>query len=186
MVTKYSKDTEKANNSFFTSPLFIVSRSAICLALLVLAVPRVNSKTASQSPSLVVEAKESIEQPRVETERQRIDRLILESSQLYFSKENEKQAELTLHCLIDKESKYNTNKGHGDGGLAGGPMQFHEDTYQRMRKHMMKNGYVNWKGTRYNLQDSIMTTAYALSEGWGTEWGPILRGECKNVRGGAQ
>lgn len=86
-----------------------------------------------------------------------------------------------LHCLLTKESVHGENKGHGDNGKAGGPLQFWEDTYNGYRKLMIKEGLVEEVGSRYNLENAIETTTWALVNGRGKAWGPILRGECLNL-----
>ena len=89
----------------------------------------------------------------------------------------------TLHCLLDAESKYYTDKGHGDGGRAGGPTQFHNPTYIGYRAKMIKLGHVDTMCSRYDMECAIETTAWALSTGRAKAWGPILRNEC-NWNGG--
>jgi hypothetical protein len=79
-----------------------------------------------------------------------------------------------LHCLLFNESGYGHNKGHGDSGLAGGPLQFHQSTWDSYRKLMKKD-----PGSRYDMEQAIETTAWAISMGRGKAWGPILRGYCK-------
>lgn len=80
----------------------------------------------------------------------------------------------TLLCLLEKESSYGKNKGHGDHGKAGGPLQFHQPTWNELRKKMGKP-----LGSRYNMEQSIETASWAISKGMGYLWGPIQRGECK-------
>ena len=46
---------------------------------------------------------------------------------------------------------------------------------------MLKKGLIKEIGSRYDLEQSIETTAWALLEGRGKEWGPILREECPNI-----
>lgn len=95
---------------------------------------------------------------------------------------NESQKSYLLylsHCLLFRESKHWENQNFGDGGLAGGPLQFHEATYQAYRKEMIKKGLVDHVGSRLNLEDSIETMIWAVMDGRGTAWGPIKRGECK-------
>ena len=84
-----------------------------------------------------------------------------------------------LYCLYWKESRNGRNNGHGDNGMAGGPMQFWEETYTRMRTRMIDLGITQELGDRYNLKTAIETTAWAINNGYALEWGPILRGECK-------
>lgn len=86
-----------------------------------------------------------------------------------------------MHCLLNKETVHWNNKGHGDSGRAGGPLQFHETTWLRMRKQMLNTELVHEIGSRYDLEASIETTVWALTQGRGREWGPILRGECPNL-----
>jgi len=82
---------------------------------------------------------------------------------------------MIMHCLAHRESGHGASNAHGDGGLAGGAMQFHEETWNRMRKQMIKQGYATEIGSRYDLKESIRTTAWAIKEGRALEWGPILR-----------
>jgi hypothetical protein len=84
-----------------------------------------------------------------------------------------------LHCLLYNEAGYGSNKGKGDGGLASGPLQFHQATYIGYRKIMMKQGLVKEMGDRDNMEDAINTAAWALSTGRGDAWGPILRHYCQ-------
>ena len=84
-----------------------------------------------------------------------------------------------LHCLLYNESGYGHNKGHGDSGLAGGPAQFHEATWQRMRKQMLKKGLITEIGSRYDMEQAIQTTAWTIVNGYAKEWEPVLRGYCQ-------
>lgn len=88
----------------------------------------------------------------------------------------------TLHCLLNKESTHGSRNDHGDNGMAGGPMQFWEETYIRMRGQMIKDGIVKEMGTRYDLEKAIETTAWAVTNGKGKEWGPVLRSECLDLQ----
>lgn len=90
-----------------------------------------------------------------------------------------------LHCLLNIESVHGNNDGHGDNGMAGGPLQFWEETYIGYRKLMIKEGLVTEIGSRYNLENAIETTAWALVSGRGKAWGPILRWE-NGVRQGME
>ena len=82
---------------------------------------------------------------------------------------------MIMHCLAHRESGHGASNAHGDGGLAGGPFQFHEATWQRMRNQMIKQGVASELSTRYDLKEAIRTTAWAIKEGRALEWGPILR-----------
>lgn len=84
-----------------------------------------------------------------------------------------------LHYLLLRESAYGNSKNCGDGGLACGPLQFHESTYQSFRKIMMTKNLVKYIGSRFDLEDAIETTAWAISDGRENNWGPIARGEIK-------
>jgi len=83
-----------------------------------------------------------------------------------------------MHCLLFKETKHDYSKDHGDGGLAGGPLQFHQPTWEGYRKIMIEEGYAKEIGSRYDLKEAIRTTVWAIRDGRGNAWGPILRGEC--------
>lgn len=82
---------------------------------------------------------------------------------------------MIMHCLAHRESGHGASNAHGDGGKAGGPFQFWEETWTRMRGRMITDGKATDMTDRYNLKESVRTTAYAISKGWAKEWGPILR-----------
>ena len=84
-----------------------------------------------------------------------------------------------LHCLLWKESRGGTSDNHGDGGLAGGSYQFHQNTWDWMRQQMLNRGLVAEIGSRYDLRQAIQTTAWALANGRSRDWGPLRRGECR-------
>lgn len=84
-----------------------------------------------------------------------------------------------LHCLLFNESGYGSNKGHGDSGLAGGPLQYHQGTWDGFRGLMIKQGFTNTIGSRYDMEQAISTTAWAITHNRANNWGPVLRGECK-------
>lgn len=85
-----------------------------------------------------------------------------------------------LHCLYWKESRGGLDAHlKGDNGKAGGPFQFHEPTYASMRRKMIEAGLVSHLGTRYDFEDAVETTSWAISQGRQNEWGPILRGDCQ-------
>ena len=84
-----------------------------------------------------------------------------------------------MHCLLHFESKHGIVKRDGDNGLAGGIAQFHQDTWVRMRKQMLKLGLIKEIGSRYDEEMAIQTTIWAVVNGRGKEWGPILRGSCQ-------
>jgi len=81
------------------------------------------------------------------------------------------EALMIMHCLAHRENGHGGNpNAHGDNGLAGGPFQFHQATWNRMRKQMGED-----QGSRYDFKEAARTTAWALSKGRAKEWGPILR-----------
>lgn len=84
-----------------------------------------------------------------------------------------------LHFLLLREQNYGGSKNCGDSGLACGPLQFHEGTYERNRKDMIDKGFVNDIGSRHDMSDAIETTAYMISIGQENQWGPVARGEIK-------
>ncbi len=84
-----------------------------------------------------------------------------------------------LHYLLLRESAYWNTKTCGDNGLACGPLQFHETTYQSFRQLMVTQKLTNKIGSRLDMEDAIETTAWAIANGRGNNWGPIARGEIK-------
>jgi len=104
---------------------------------------------------------------------QEVDCWVDEYSKLYAKSETEaKQIKVKLHFLLYRESKYGADLNCGDGGKSCGPMQFHQATWERMRKQMGEP-----LGDRYDMRQAIQTTAWAIANGRELEWGPILRGE---------
>ena len=84
-----------------------------------------------------------------------------------------------IHFLLFKESKYGEDKRYGDGGLAGGPLQFHEATYIDYRKHMIQEGLTASLGSRLDMENAIETLAWAINNDRENAWGPVARGEIK-------
>jgi len=88
-----------------------------------------------------------------------------------------------LHCLLNKESQHGKNTERGDGGLAIGPLQYHQATWNRMRKAMISDGLITEIGDPKDIKEAIRTTAWAIKEsekgkkarGSIYEWGPVLR-----------
>lgn len=89
------------------------------------------------------------------------------------------EARMIMHCLAHREARHGAagkeTDPHGDNGKAGGPFQFWEDTWVRMRKQMIEQGHATEIGSRYDFKESARTTAWALANGRSKEWGPILR-----------
>jgi len=80
------------------------------------------------------------------------------------------EALMIMHCLAHRESGHGASNAHGDNGLAGGPFQFHQATWVRMRKQMEEP-----ESSRYDFMEASRTTAWAIANGRALEWGPILR-----------
>lgn len=84
-----------------------------------------------------------------------------------------------LNCLLYYETKHGAVKKDGDNGLAGGILQFHQATWVSFRNKMLKLGLIEEVGSRYNDEQAVNTTIWALVNNYGNNWGPILRGDCK-------
>jgi len=84
-----------------------------------------------------------------------------------------------IHYLLLREAAYGNTKTCGDNGLACGPLQYHDATYLSFRKIMIERGLITDIGSRWDMEDSIETTAWAINDGRENNWGPILRGEIK-------
>ena len=124
-------------------------------------------------PEPIIEKAQTIEPVSIE-----IDILVDKYAEKYTKSLNDKSImKAKLQFLLSKEAKHGLSKNHGDGGKAGGPLQFHEPTYIGYRKLMMKKGLVDFIGSRYDYDNAIETTAWAIADGRGTAWGPLLRGE---------
>jgi len=85
------------------------------------------------------------------------------------------EALMIMHCLAHREAGHGASNAHGDNGKAGGPFQFWNETWNRMRGQMIAQGVANEIGSRYDKLESARTTAWALANGRALEWGPILR-----------
>lgn len=110
-----------------------------------------------------------------ELPRENKDTIIGDAVDEFLSKHSS-EARMIMHCLAHRENGHGGNPdGHGDGGLAGGPFQFHQATWDRMRGQMIKAGVATEVGSRYDFKESARTTAWAIANGRALEWGPILR-----------
>jgi len=93
-----------------------------------------------------------------------------------FLPKHKSESLMLMHCLAHRENGHAGNpNGFGDGGLAGGPYQFHQATWLRMRKQMIAQGVATEIGDRMDKNESTRTTAWAIANGRALEWGPILR-----------
>ncbi len=82
---------------------------------------------------------------------------------------------MIMHCLLKRETSHGYNKGHGDQGKAGGPLQFWQGTWEGYRKLMIKEGLATEIGSRYDLKEAIRTTVWAIKNDRAKAWGPIYR-----------
>lgn len=137
------------------------------------AVQTMSSQIIELPPQEKIVIKE-VEVPTV-SKGQLIDGYVGEAVDTYFEGSQASEMRMIMHCLLNKESKHNLDKGLGDGGKAGGAMQFWQGTWERMRRHMISDGFATEIGSRDNLEQAVQTTAYAIYKGWGLEWGPLLR-----------
>lgn len=135
---------------------------------------------ATIEPSIREHGESQSRTDEIKTQDQEVDALVDFYSEKYTPNKYEKSImKAKLHFLLSKESKHGLDKNHGDNGKAGGPLQFHEPTYIGYRKIMIKRGLTDYIGSRYDYKDAIETTAWAISDGRESSWGPIMRGEIK-------
>ncbi len=140
--------------------------------------PAVQSEIVSNSPELVETmqtAGEATPQPVQAIAPDDMSIFISQAVQEFLPK-HKSEALMLMHCLAHRENGHAGNpNGFGDGGLAGGPYQFHQATWLRMRKQMIAQGVATEIGDRMDKNESTRTTAWAIANGRALEWGPILR-----------
>jgi hypothetical protein len=85
------------------------------------------------------------------------------------------EVRMLLHCLLYHESKHGATTARGDGGLASGPLQFHQATWDEYRHITRERGLVQDVGSREDLHEAIRTTVWAIKDGRSRTWGPIAR-----------
>lgn len=111
--------------------------------------------------------------------KESIDTWVAEFVDEYFESNTQRsEARMIMHCLLHRESGHRElgeNDAHGDGGRAGGILQFHENTWIVFRKLMLNAGLVNEIGSRYDAKEAIRTTVWAIKNNRSLAWGPILR-----------
>jgi len=112
---------------------------------------------------------------KVDDPDQNIDSYVGRAVDEFFTGHLRSEARMIMHCLLHRESGHAASNKRGDGGLAIGPMQFQQETWNRMRGQMIKAGLATDISSPENLEQSIRTTAWALKNGRGREWGPIYR-----------
>lgn len=122
---------------------------------------------------------ERVYQPQEELNFDISSAYVDESLNEFIPKKYHSEARMIMHCLLHRESRHGDSgkptDPHGDGGRAGGPLQFHEGTWIRMRGQMKAQGIEVDDSTRYDLKESIRTTVWAIQNGRAKEWGPALR-----------
>lgn len=138
---------------------------------LVYATELISPKGAESSITPAVQA------PKVELDNvQKLDLLIGSSVDEFFTDRSQRsEMRMIMHCLAHRENGHAANRNCGDSGLACGPFQFHPETWTRMRSRMVQGGVATEIGDRYDLKESTRTTVWAIKNGRGLEWGPILR-----------
>lgn len=153
--------------------------------------PRVESVSAddtitpdvSPTPTPTIEPKEEIVEKPVEklviyqeNSDMTSDELVGFYVDEYFNNASQRsEMRMIMHCLLHRESRHDSDKTHGDGGRAGGPLQFHSPTWEGYRRKMIDEGLVIEIGSRYDLEQAIHTTVWAIKNHRSLAWGPILR-----------
>lgn len=95
--------------------------------------------------------------------------------EFFESPAQQSEMRMIMHCLLYRETKHDLSKGMGDGGRAGGPLQFWQATWEGYRKLMIDEGYTKEISDRYNLKEAIRTTVWAIKNDRAKAWGPIYR-----------
>ena len=159
----------KLQNSIFWA-LFI---SAMVGALLYITQDRVVSPCSDSGCHVkVVEAEERL------SDYQKIDRWVdIYCDKYEISQYRMNRCKALTHFLLLREQNYGGSTSCGDSGKACGPMQFHEETYIRNRKDMIKKGLTKEMKSRLDMESAIETAIYMFSIGQEKQWGPIARGE---------
>ena len=104
----------------------------------------------------------------VEKEEETIDKYVADAVEEFVNGAGQQsKAKAIMHCLLYKESKHDYDKGHGDNGRAGGILQFHQPTWERMRSQMKAQGIDTPEATRYDPKEAIRTAVWALTQGRG-------------------
>ncbi len=131
------------------------------------------SPTATPTPDIVIK---EVEVPQKYPELQEIDLMVGQAVDEFFTSPTQRsEVRMILHCLLNRESKHNLIKDKGDNGKAEGVLQFHEETWVRFRKLMIKQGLATEVGSQYDLKEAIRTTVWAIKTNRAKNWGPILR-----------
>ncbi len=129
-----------------------------------------------------INRKELAEKEKIETEKEYFkkisDKMVGEINKQF---DSDKISWITpiAFCLLRNESGFGTNDSLGDGGLAGGILQFHENTYKHYRQEMINMGLASEVGSRFNDDTAIETAVYMWKNGELEQWGPYNVGECR-------
>lgn len=114
-----------------------------------------------------------------ETDLCRFDYWVGKYTDKYFESNSQRsEVRMIMQCLLHRESghqPHDENGPHGDGGKAGGILQYHAPTWIAYRKIMMDEGLISEISSRYNPEQAIETTVWAISTGRAYAWGPVLR-----------
>lgn len=155
------------------------ARDALIIALLatagvfVGAYTKTHQATLVSSPTLHPSAStKAIAQPKPKA----VDVYVsLAVDEFFTDPAQQSEVRMIMHCLLYRESHHAFSKAYGDGGLAGGPLQFHQLTWEAYRKSMIERGLAHAIGSRADLKEAIRTTVWAIKDGRAHAWGPILR-----------
>lgn len=110
-----------------------------------------------------------------------IDTWVRDYINQYFSNASQRsEMKMIMHCLLNRESQHGLDQGHGDSGMAGGPLQYWEQTWESYRSQMVSEGQTAEIGSRYDMKEAIHTTVWAIKNGKGLAWGPLLRDSHNN------
>lgn len=123
-----------------------------------------------EHPPIILERQVPVEVPQED-----IDTWVGEYTDQYFNDYRRSEVRMIMHCLLHRESGHASSDAHGDNGKAGGPLQFWNDTWVRMRTQMIKQGKTNEIGSRYDHEQAIHTAIWAIANGHALEWGPVNR-----------
>lgn len=140
--------------------------------------PTPTPKIETKKPIEIIQEIKAVEP--IEDDFKKSDELVGNAVDEFFTSNGQRsEVRMIMHCLLNRESKHNVSKGKGDGGLAQGPLQYHQETWVGYRKIMIKKGFATEIDSPYNLKEAIRTTVWAILDGRATAWGPILRWQNK-------
>jgi len=174
-LRKQTTGLKLARNWLIFLALFLIGRRIYVSIPTPIVSPAVHIVEAREEPRPAPRVSESPKKEEVSYSE------LIEKYARKFSKNKTEEYRLTylLHCLLKHESYYYLNQNCGDNGKACGPLQFHQETWNRFREQMLKEGLITEIGNRENPEQAIETTAWALTHGKENEWGPIRRRECR-------